>query len=765
MYSHLRLPPHIVKLASVLAMAASSVLAQIAPARPDDLTRADTPAVIRQSMSSAVLADDSGVLRATHAAWKAEFTPAGASFIPTLGKDAPRSLPVRFTYESVMRGGVTVDDARAAAAPASVPSAQGQRAQYLHGANVRETYDARREGLELSFVFERRLPGTGDLVVRVAVDTELTAAPGSYDGGLELRDGVRPIVRIGAVLGIDALGQRQPGQIRFDGQHLDLVLPAAFVDSAAYPLTLDPLIGSLVTITDGAASQPDVAYAATSDVYLVVWQHTVSSSDRDVFAQRVRLDGTLVGSRLTLDSGTDDVYSPRVAYVRVRDAFYVVEEERAAAGRQVWGRAIAAGSGAMGAWTLIQGAFNLAGLVYEGIEPDVCGERTTSASADECVVVYVNPHVLGGPNYGVVSREMNIAANLSSSILRTVTVDTDVNARHPAVCNSGGDGRALIITWEHSPTQIYVRAMSMDSAFLSAVGYITGNSAGTIPISQPAVDGDGTNFLMSYTREDANNPSLTDLWTINWRLPSSSSGQLIYSRQAFFVNNPSQSELDSAIALARHGANVGVTFYAVTWAEGDPNVRTDSRIAVADGYGNRCGPVDTFRTFSGSPKVAATYGGGLDGDDRAMAVCTNGVDVLAHAWEVFGNGGPIVNLGGGCGLGGTLAADGPMAIGNPDWALVLNGANNGQTTSSILWLAAGGNPITCGPCRVIARDASLGTYSATNGAVRVPLPLPCGGYNIGLSLSWQFVSLTPSVNPCLGLGLSFSNILSTTFGR
>ena len=47
-------------------------------------------------------------------------------------------------------------------------------------------------------------------------------------------------------------------------------------------------------------SRPDVAYDLTHDVYLVVWQRTISADESHIMAQRVDPTGNLVGAGITV---------------------------------------------------------------------------------------------------------------------------------------------------------------------------------------------------------------------------------------------------------------------------------------------------------------------------------------------------------------------------------------------------------------------------------------------------------------------------------
>ena len=133
-------------------------------------------------------------------------------------------------------------------------------------------------------------------------------------------------MRVGAVTGVDAAGRRAPGFLRVDGAALELVLPAAFVDTAALPLVLDPLVGSDFAVTADAATDgdPSAAYDASNDLYLVAWTSATVAA-REVRAQRVTSGGGLVGPLLVLASevGTGTVASARTGSCDDTDRFLV----------------------------------------------------------------------------------------------------------------------------------------------------------------------------------------------------------------------------------------------------------------------------------------------------------------------------------------------------------------------------------------------------------------------------------------------------------
>ncbi|HND56704.1 MAG TPA: hypothetical protein PLV92_30005, partial [Pirellulaceae bacterium] len=268
----------------------------------------------------------------------------GIEFLPALrsASDASDELHQNdglvLRLESIGRGAASV--ALQPSTPRTSP-AHALRVEYDRGFAT-ERYDVGVDGVEQSFVFAERPSGDGDLVVRFAMATELTVTPDG-DGLRCERPGVGGF-RIGGVVGIDAQGTRVAGTLRVVDHVLELILPASFVDTAALPFVLDPLIGAVFRVTGlSTDTEPRVAYDASTDTYLAVWQ-----AGSAVHGYRISATGTPLGVRLILAS-TGSI--PDVANIGARDVFVVVYQHSG-----IEGRAVRAVDGA-----ILSGSFSIAG--------------------------------------------------------------------------------------------------------------------------------------------------------------------------------------------------------------------------------------------------------------------------------------------------------------------------------------------------------------------------------------------------------------------
>jgi hypothetical protein len=220
--------------------------------------------------------------------YKASFH-AGATFVPYLGKDYPQNQPFHWRTTSVTVGGQSL-----LANHTPRLSYTDYRAEYDLG-EVIEAYDVRSEGLEQTFVINRRPANTGPLVVRGVVTTDLTAAPAkAAHQALEFYDhDGRHILTYGAATAIDAAGRTQPMTTSFAEGQITLTLDAEWLAQAAFPLVVDPLVGAVGHTTGAAIGSLDLVTASRG--VLRVWtayDRWVSAVDADIFGHRTNADGS-----------------------------------------------------------------------------------------------------------------------------------------------------------------------------------------------------------------------------------------------------------------------------------------------------------------------------------------------------------------------------------------------------------------------------------------------------------------------------------------
>lgn len=283
-------------------------------------------------------ANADGCTWASGNSYKASFGPEGFRYVPFLGSTAPRNYPVQFTLRGIQIRGKDVAFARDVA-----PVRDGDRIVFDRGI-VREVYDLRPGGIEQTFALPDAAPG--DVVVEMSVVTEL--AEDATRAGLQFVNALGG-VEYGTAFVVDGAHKRAIESTFVDGV---LRLGVAAAQRPAGALVIDPVIST--TYTSATATQdfdePDAAFDATNQCYLLVWQRNFSASDYDVWTEMRDIHGALVvGSAQYVENGTLHWGKPRVANLNAYDRFLVVAEQFTAAnpaGQQysIWGRTLNAGS-------------------------------------------------------------------------------------------------------------------------------------------------------------------------------------------------------------------------------------------------------------------------------------------------------------------------------------------------------------------------------------------------------------------------------------
>jgi hypothetical protein len=193
-------------------------------------------------------------------------------------------------------------------------------------ANITESLENTKVGLEQSWIFNTTPAGTGDLEVALAVAGEPHVAQTAT--GLHFAD---PVTGIGVAYSngtwIDSAGHKTTVIAQFDDSVIHLRVPGSVLESSTCPCVLDPTI-SAETAVDAPirSTAPDVQRApdishptvpAVGGEFIVVWQDRRRSFDMtyDIYSTAVSRTGVVgspVGVPITDDSEYGDQISPKI---------------------------------------------------------------------------------------------------------------------------------------------------------------------------------------------------------------------------------------------------------------------------------------------------------------------------------------------------------------------------------------------------------------------------------------------------------------------
>lgn len=360
--------------------------------------------------------------------YKASVAADGFTYIPFLGSDAPRNWPIRFHVTSVTIGGhelvLTEAEVRLS----------GARFELDRGA-MTVRYDLGVESVEQSFALDGVAGTDADLVVRVAVDTDLATRVHGAGFAFEGPDGG---ASFGAATVLDGDGRSLAIDTVRDGNELVFRVPRAFLSVAEGTVIVDPLI-STVTVDDYTVDLefPDVAYEKDGDTYCVAYQEYFSAADSDIYCRTLDASTLLVVDEGYVSMTAARALHPKVASLAQNDSFLVVYQLADSLFRpEIFARKRS--SAAMSAWgpEVLIASFD---EFFFRIHHDVGGEAFEGAGTSNYFVVWevVDRAFTGFPSE-VEGVLIDGDGNPNGSVIEVTTSLANDN-EWPSVSKSTGD--------------------------------------------------------------------------------------------------------------------------------------------------------------------------------------------------------------------------------------------------------------------------------------------------------------------------------------
>jgi hypothetical protein len=557
------------------------------------------------------------------------------------------------------------------------------------------------------------------------------------------------------VTGIDADGDTVRGGLRLVDGELELSLPAEFVDTATYPLLLDPLFGVEFQLGVNDDGEADVGYQHAVGNYLVAWKRRYSAFDHDVYAQFVDAASNPLGAPIWVDATVDVSQRPRVGSVPGSNRYLIVYEQ----GPSPFGpfalvcRTLEPG-GVLGAKTPITTAGNCRHVAV--------GSEVTTAD-DDVMVVYRT-------DSGIELREVTVPPAGVPVASAPVVLVNSTAAAEPEISRSGGPlGHWMVVFSVATAADSELGACVVDRnrAVLAPYGVpFTNNGVDDV---HPAVDGDGSTFVVVYQQAEAPGSNLGDIRGARLQFTGSSIGRQALDVAIAVLPNHDERRPHTAWLGPKHcvvfqetvsGTNTGIG----AWMVDDTCVPCNQRIAL-DGLNPT-----SARNREHSPRVGGRWQFAQNGvfDDGYIAF-TEADDappfagsIVCQRVEALGNGQAPVQVGAGCGNGGTAFVGGgsPFVIGSQYFGFYVNGLAAGA--APFLSIGFPGPTLPCGGC-TLTDPLSFMFVPAVGGAASSPYQVTCDPGFVGVTFEFQWVSFLTSASPCPAApGLSASNRLQIT---
>lgn len=436
-------------------------------ARPAQIARLESQVRLSAPRTQVAIVQQGDGIWARGRSYKARASTDGFTFIPFLGSKASKNWPVRFELIEATLNGEPLP--LGAGAP-RVSHDEG--AFCIRRGAVEARYELALDAVEQTFRVAGAAGQTGDLVLDLAVTTELEAQPKGTAWTLEGPEGA---VNFGAAAVLDSTGRRQPIEARFEAGSLRFTVPGSFLARAEGPVVIDPLISTQVLDSYFLElTRPDVAYEDGSDTYLVAYEESFSSTDGDVYSRTFDAQTLALVEEEYVDVTGSRTYQPKVASHAGDDSYLVVCMQEDSLGLvSLIGRVQV--TGAAGGW---EPPFVVAGPdeFYERVDHDVAGVAMAGAGSLGYVVVWERRVRGGVPLPSVI--EGRRLTGLGSPIDGYFFVsETDPSRSHSRPSISKFAGRfspiAVYVAWASGPSvgsrdQLHTRRIA-PFAFLDSV--------------------------------------------------------------------------------------------------------------------------------------------------------------------------------------------------------------------------------------------------------------------------------------------------------
>ena len=637
---------------------------------------------------------------------------------------------------------------------------EGALVRYERGELV-ELYAARQEGLEQSFELATLPPGEGDLVVRVALDGPLDLVSARED---ELRFAAPggAAIRVSELVAIDARGARVRGTLAWSGGRLELAVPGWFVEEAALPLLVDPLIGNAGTIATFSRTAPvvpnsngyaDVVYSPELDRYCAAWagQQSAGGSGGVVSARFLLPDGSLAGpakSLLDPTSGPSFASNPRIATAAGTRRFVIATRGGLSSGSNVW----LASVDELGAFAPPTGL-----LDHEVTSLALAGD--VSGADDDVLLAFTSSDA-------VFLREIDavtLAVEQTLQLTPSGSLDGEV-----AISRDGGSAGCYFVSWSRGPRfgdlDVWGALVDRDLEVLVPPFAIRGTSEVE---ARADVDGDGRQWLVAFERV-----ALVGDMDVFGRLVSwdAEEGVLHVSQDHVLADEPARNVRKPSVAWMGESYLVGF-LKEFSPLDYDVYVKSVEAFGCADCEGEFL--VDDPPTYEHSVVLGQRRGSATAGNEALIAwlTTTDTASPLGEPLKVAtmeqrrfrADDGTVRDLGGGCGGGGTASASCGHA-GTSGFSVRVEGA--AALTPARLVLGVERLHAGCGGCRLLPLPfAVFDAVTDAFGRATLTMPLPQQPSLVGTELLVQWIVSTPG--PCRSagatpLGLSLSNALGIT---
>lgn len=467
----------------------------------------------------------------------------GFTFYPVLGESYPENRPVRWRTHRIESGAQVLVDATTTARRV----AHEWRYELHYPGGIVEAYDVRREGVEQSFVLPSRPASSGDIVVTGSFLSSLAPVEAlSADGGIAFADASGlELVRYGKAIAFDATGRRTDVPLERDGDVVRLRVPAAFADSAVFPLTIDPLTSRIdVGIGSSAPSYPTVARDDDANQLLLVYSRASSASDYDMRGRLTQDTFAPIASAFADLTAQWSTRHSSVAWVAGADRWAIAlgREFQASAGVRVYVHASGNTTENSGATIFVNEP-----VWASDRFPTIGGNRASAADPRAYLVFEREGYGAGAPGvtrvYGTLVDVVALTVTTPSSLHDNPGV-TNYDAEAPCITQDAQHSGSWMVVWQefnhanaNDDWDVIAQRIARDGTPGGSNAVLGQGSDASLHKLYPSVAGSNGRYLVTWLTR-ANTDSAASLtgseyfaqrfdWQENWLAPTVSTPRSI----------------------------------------------------------------------------------------------------------------------------------------------------------------------------------------------------------------------------------------------
>ena len=189
---------------------------------------------------------------------------------------------------------------------------------FYYGNIISESYTALQNGIEQCWVINARPRSSGNIIIEGLLQSPYSTTSSSCGLSFNDKHG-RASIFYSPVTVIDNNAKTCQVQPQIRGNRLIINIPKDFVDSAKFPILVDPLVGPETKVGPAYNAAPkmqeNVEIAAGANGYFVVWQDTRGTNGMDIFGCRLSATGEVLDpGAIAISTASGDQTDPAVSW-------------------------------------------------------------------------------------------------------------------------------------------------------------------------------------------------------------------------------------------------------------------------------------------------------------------------------------------------------------------------------------------------------------------------------------------------------------------